>query len=295
MVPPMTVRLALSVIGDEISPSLRGMISFCVEHGVSRLDMRTVGGRSLLGMKLTEVAEIGARLEHAGIRVPTFVSPLLKWAASGKQSTEDKVDFAFDPRTCPVEDPLEHACDVADVLRASKLRFFSYLRHRDFKARDLLATIERLMDLSGLHVTSMRLENEPVCNLGSIPELAEFFRQLPDLLAIVHDARLLPIQPLPDIANSYAMGQPPRDADIAVLAPNVDTIHLKDWRDGRTVPFGDGDIPWAKELERLLKDVRATDVVASIETHCPQNARDATARSVAGLRRIADEVGIELV
>ncbi len=288
-------RLALTVIGDEIGPSLDEMISFCKQHGVKRLDMRTVGGRNLLGMKLMEVAEIGARLEHEGIRVPTFVSPILKWAASGKETIEGKVDFAFDPRACPVDDPLEYACDVAGVLRAPKLRFFSYLRHRDFTARDLLNTIERLMDLAGTHVTLMRLENEPVCNLGSIGELAEFFRQLPDLLAVPDAARSIPVQPLPDIANGYAMGEPPRDADIAALAPHVDTIHLKDRRDGRTVPLGDGDIPWARELERLLKDVQVPEIVASIETHCPQNARDATARSVAALRRIADEVGVEVV
>jgi len=39
-------RLALAVIGDEIGPSLAEMISFCAEHDVRRLDMRTVGGRT---------------------------------------------------------------------------------------------------------------------------------------------------------------------------------------------------------------------------------------------------------
>jgi sugar phosphate isomerase/epimerase len=107
--------------------------------------------------------------------------------------------------------------------------------------------------------------------------------------------RTLPVLPLVDIGNSYTMGAPPTDADIASLAPHVDMIHLKDRRDGRTVPLGDGDIPWAHELERLLKDVRVPEVIASIETHCPQDARSATARSVAALRRIAGEIGVEVV
>jgi hypothetical protein len=59
--------------------------------------------------------------------------------------------------------------------------------------------------------------------------------------------------------------------------------------------MGDGGIPWAKELERLLKHAQQPEIVASIETHCPQNARDATARSVEGLRRIAREIGVEVV
>jgi len=288
-------RLALAVIGDEIGPSLDEMISFCAENGVKRLDMRTVDGRNLLGMSLTEVAAIGATLEKAGIRVPTFVSPLLKWSAPGKDATASKVDFAFDPESCPSEDPLEYACDVAGVLGAQRLRIFSYLRHAGFKATDLLNAAERLMDLAGIHVTWMRLENEPVCNLGSTAELADFFRQLPDLLAIVHDARIMPILPLLDIGNSYGMGLPPTDDDIAVIAPLVDIIHLKDRRDGRAVPLGEGDIPWAYELERLLKSVKGPEVIASIETHCPREGRDATARSVDALRRIAGEIGVEIV
>ena len=48
-------RLALAVIGDEISPSLDEMISFCTEHQVRRLDMRTVDGRNLLGMSGLEM------------------------------------------------------------------------------------------------------------------------------------------------------------------------------------------------------------------------------------------------
>ena len=51
-------RLALSVIGDEIGPSLEEMISFAHEYGLTRLDMRTVGGRNLLGMTKEEIITI---------------------------------------------------------------------------------------------------------------------------------------------------------------------------------------------------------------------------------------------
>jgi sugar phosphate isomerase/epimerase len=294
-------RLLLTVIGDEIGPSLDEMISFCAEHHVQHLDMRTVDGQNLLGMPTSKVAKIGAALDKAGLRVPTFVSPLLKWAAPGKGSPAGNVDFAFDPATCPMEDPLEYACDVAGILGATRLRFFSYMRHDNFRAKEFLSVLERLMDLSAIHVTAMHLENEPACNIGSVSELANFFRQLPELLSIVDYRNLpikaaLPIQALLDIANSYRMGVAPTDDDIALLAPHVEVIHLKDYRfsDGRAVPLGDGDIPWAKELERLLSNVTAEEVVASIETHCPHDSRNATARSVAALRRIAVDVGVEI-
>ena len=61
------------------------------------------------------------------------------------------------------------------------------------------------------------------------------------------------------------------------------------------MPLGDGDVPWPAELKRLLSGVETTEVLASIETHCPQDGRNATARSLAGLRRIAAEIGVEVV
>jgi sugar phosphate isomerase/epimerase len=283
-------RLALAVIGDEIGPTLDEMISFCAEHDVRRLDMRTVGGRSLMGMTLDEVAGISRTIEKAGLKVPTFVSPLLKWPAAGKEMPDGKVDFAFDPTTCPIEDPLAHAFDVAAVLDARRLRVFTHLRYPGYQPLDLVPQFERLADLAGAYSIDLEIENEPVCNVGSVAELAAFFGDFPE-------PRPGTLRPLIDIANSWSIGAPPGDADIDALARHADAIHLKD-RDmtaKRTVPLGDGDIPWADELRRLLRGVKVPEVLASIETHCPSDGRNATARSVAALRRIAGEIGVEVV
>jgi sugar phosphate isomerase/epimerase len=282
-------RLALAVIGDEIGPSLAEMLSFCSENDVRRLDMRTVDGRNLMGMTVDEVDAIARPLKAAGITVPTFVSPVLKWPAPGKAPAGGKVDFAFDPASCPTDDPLAHAFDVAVTLGATKIRVFSFLRYPGFKPEDLAAPIERMIDLAERFDIAVEMENEPVCNIGSVAELAGYFA------ALVEPSPYL--RPLVDIGNSWSIGKPPTDDEIAALAPRVDLIHLKD-RDfaaRRTVPVGDGGIPWAKELKRLLGGVRASEVVASMETHCPQDGRHATAKSVAALRRIADEIGVEIV
>lgn len=283
-------RLALAVIGDEIGPTLDEMISFCAENNVRRLDMRTVGGRNLMGMTLEEVATIAQTLEKAGLSVPTFVSPILKWPMPGKEAAGGKVDFAFDPATCPADDPLAHAFDIAIVLKARKLRVFSHLRYPGYQPFDLVPRFERLADLALTYSVDVEIENEPVCNVGSVAELAQFFAEYPE-------PRPGTVKPLIDIANGWSIGAPPGDADIQQLAPYVDAIHLKD-RDmtaKRTVPMGDGDIPWADELKRLLRSVKVPEVLASIETHCPTDGRNATARSVVALRRIAGEIGVEVV
>ena len=283
-------RLVLAVIGDEIGPSLGEMISFCAENDVRRLDMRTLEGRNLLGMDLAEVRAIRRALDTAGIEIPTYVSPLLKWPAPGKAAAGGKVDFAFDPTTCPAPDPVAHAFDIAAILGARRMRIFSHLRYPGYAPRDLMPAIDKMLGLARQHDVILEMENEPVCNVGSIAELAAFFAALPTP-ASTH------LRPLVDIGNSWSMGLPPGDTDIATLAPLTDQIQLKD-RDAtaqRTVPLGDGDIPWARELRRLLVGVAATEVIASIETHCPHDGRHATARSVAALRRIADEIGAEVI
>jgi sugar phosphate isomerase/epimerase len=316
-------RLALSVIGDEIGPSLEEMISFAHEHGLQRLDMRTVGGRNLLSMPKEEIIRISRTLEKAGLTVPTFVSPLFKWPAAGKSAVGGKVDFAFDPKECPAEDIVDHAIEIAVILGAPHMRIFSYLRHDGFRPRHLTAgkNFAKLMNLAGNYDISIQLENEPVCNIGNVAELAAFFGAPEDESGEdefdrdveakgggeeqvqeeedLEEKEKQPsyLKPLVDIANAWATGERPSDKDIAALAPLVTAIHLKD-RDlaaGRTVPLGDGNVPWPAELKRLLGGVETNEVLASIETHCPQEGRDATARSIAGLRRIAAEIGVEVV
>jgi sugar phosphate isomerase/epimerase len=251
--------------------------------------MRTVDGRNLLGMTLDEVDAIGRQLKTAGISVPTFVSPVLKWPAPGKAPAGGKVDFAFDPSTCPTDDPLAHAFDIATILGASKIRVFTYLRYPGFEPDDLLAPMGRLVDLAERYDTTVEVENEPVCNIGSLSELTGYFASLGEPSPW--------LRPLVDIGNSWSMGQPPSDDDFETLGPMVDLIHLKDrdFEARRTVPLGDGKVPWARELTRLLAHVTAPEVVASMETHCPQDGRNATAKSVAALRRIAGEIGVEVV
>lgn len=293
-------RLALAVIGDEIGPSLEEMISFCHEHEVTRLDMRTLAGRNLLGMSLDEVTGIARTIEKAGITVPTLVSPLLKWQAPGKGSAGGKIDFAFDPADCPAEDPLVHAFDMAVVLGAERIRVFSYLTYEGYKPSDLFGAYERLMDLAGVYSMTVEIENEPVCNMATVGDLADYFTAMSD--AVAPGALAPTLRPLVDIGNAWAIDKPPSDADIATLAPRVDQIHLKD-RDTKarkTVPLGDGHVPWADELRRLLGEVAKTEggakeILACIETHCPADARNATSRSVKAFRRICQEIGVELV
>jgi len=301
-------RLQLSVIGDEIGPTLDEMISFAHEHGLKHLDMRTVGGRNLLAMTDDEVIQISRTLEKAGITVPAFVSPLFKWLPKDAVGTGDKPDFGFDPAQCPEEEMVAHAVQIAVILGAPHMRLFSFLRFRGFENAHMMhEDFVKLYGLASHYDVALQLENEPVCNIGTIAELADFFRWYEDarLLSASEDEfeqrpvgeEEIYLKPLIDFANSYAAGERASDADLDTLGPLVTAIHLKDrdLKTGRAVPFGEGDIPWADELRRLLSRAKAPEILASIETHCFDDPRAATARAVAGFRRIAAEIGVEVV
>ena len=225
--------------------------------------------------------------------MPTFVSPVLKWPAAGKAPAGGKVDFAFDPATCPAEDPLAHAFDVAIVLGATQMRVFSYLRYPGYKPADLAAPIDRLLDLAARFDVTLEIENEPVCNIGSVAELADFFAATDRRAVGAPAAGRWSISATAGRWRSRRATTRSRHS-----APLVDLIHLKD-RDfdaRRTVPLGDGDVPWAERAEapagrraRRPKWWPAWKPTARRTAAMPQR------RSVAALRRIAGEIGVEIV
>lgn len=292
-------NLGLAIIGDEVGSSLDEMILFCHDHSLHRMDMRAVEGRHLLSMSLQEVSSIFRRIDSASMRVHTFVSPLLDWPAAGQIRGEGQPDFPFDPSECPREDPLIHAFDIATVLGARKIRVSSHLRYPSYQPKDLFGCYERLSDLAATYSVTVEIENEPICNMSSVGDLADYFSSMKAAVAPNRLSRNL--RPLVNIANAWAIGKPPTDEEIVSLADRIDLIHVKDYdtRTNSAAPLGEGDIPWVGELKRILsasanskKPVQ--ELMATVEAHSLRDGRESVGRSVAALRRIASQIGVEV-
>jgi sugar phosphate isomerase/epimerase len=101
------------------------------------------------------------------------------------------------------------------------------------------------------------------------------------------------LRALPDIANAYRSLQPPSVADLARLLPFADILHIKDYANalGRFVAVGEGDIPIASLLAATLPSHEAP-VTLTIETHAASDPAATTRRSVSGLRRAVDRIGL---
>jgi len=101
------------------------------------------------------------------------------------------------------------------------------------------------------------------------------------------------LRALPDIANAYLRSEPPTAADLARLLPFTDILHIKD-HDGaarRFVATGDGDIP-LKTLLGATLPTHKVPLTLTIETHAPSDPVGTTRRSIHGLRRMLDSIGL---
>jgi sugar phosphate isomerase/epimerase len=83
---------------------------------------------------------------------------------------------------------------------------------------------------------------------------------------------------------------------LRAVAPRTDHLHLKDRSAAlrRTVTIGHGDVDFAGLLPILLAGTNSREVLASIETHVPDDARNATRRNVHAVRHLAEHLGVEL-
>ena len=94
--------------------------------------------------------------------------------------------------------------------RARRSACSAYLRYPGFRPDDLAAPMRRLIDLAERHDITVEIENEPVCNIGSMRRARR--------PSSPRSAEPSPwLRPLVDIGNSWSMGQPPTDDDIATL------------------------------------------------------------------------------
>ena len=275
--------LTICLITDEVSPSLDEGLAFAREEGIGTIDLRVIDGRNVMALSRGELTDAAQRVRAAGLSVSCICTPLLKWSPPGKtaRSEGDQFGFALGDRT--PRDVYEAAFVAAETLGARNLRVFSYLAYDDYRVDDLREPIDDLLGLAEKFDMKVHVENEGVCNVADFAELE----------AVVTTYRHPRLRALPDIVNAHRQSRPPSAADLARLLPFSDMLHIKDYADaaGRFVAVGEGDIPIAALLAATLPAHEAA-LTLTIETHASSEPIATTRRSVNGLRRMVDGIGI---
>lgn len=278
--PPARSRVA--VITDEIAPALDDAIAFAAEEGLGTLEVRQLDERNFMMLSPTELAAVRRRLDAAGITVSGLATPLLKWPGPGQPCALTGDQFGFDPKALGIAESFRKAFEAADILGTRRLRIFTYLAYRGYSHTDLSPALEKLLALAERQDCLLLVENEPVCNVATVAELAGLMRVFghPRLRALL------------DLGNAYASGTVPSAADLAAVAPWVDTVHVKDYAIAlrRFVPLGEGDIPFEAMLRPVLA-ARPGDVRFSVETHAPERRMEATRASLRATRALLERLG----
>jgi sugar phosphate isomerase/epimerase len=275
--------VTICLITDEVSPSLDEGLAFAREEGIGTIDLRVIDGRNVLALSRGELADAARRVRAAGLSVACICTPLLKWSPPGKTAQTGGDQFGFELGERAPRDVYAEAFAAAEILGARDLRIFSYLTYDDYRLDDLRAPMDDLLTLAERFDMKLHVENEGVCNIQGFAELE----------ALVTAYRHPRLRALPDIANAYRKSKPPSAADLARLLPFTDILHIKDSASAarRFVAAGEGDIPLAALLAATLPGSEAP-LMLTIETHASSEPAATTRRSVNGLRRMVDRLGL---
>ena len=275
--------LTLCLITDEVSPSLDEGIAFARAEGLDTVDLRVVDGRNVLDLSRDELADAARRLRGAGLAVSCICTPLLKWSPPGRTAQVKGDQFGFELGDRAPSTVYRQAFEATEALGARNLRIFSYLTYDGYRVDDLRAPIDQLLALAEKFDTKLHVENEGVCNIAGFAGLEE----------LVTSRRHPRLRALPDVANAYRRGLPPSAADLGRLLPFSDMLHFKDYSNAaqRFVAMGEGDIPFPGLLAATLPEHQGP-LTLTIETHAPSQPAETTRRSVHGLRRMVDGLGL---
>ena len=263
----------LSVITDEIAVSLDDVLAFAAAERLLNLEVRQIDGMNFLALEPAALKAAAKRISSAGLRVSALTTPLLKWPTPGQPFALKGDQFGFDPRGRPVQEHFERACAAAHIFGTRYLRIFSYLRHEGFQSGELDADLTSLIKLAETHDLVLLMENEPVCNI----------RTVPGLLALMRVWEHPRLRCLLDIGNVYGAGGTVTPAEIAPLMPYVPYMHIKDYHTGerRHAILGEGSVPFVELLPACLA-ASPGEMTLSLEVHVPGGAK----ASLAALRRL---------
>lgn len=273
------MAFTLSVLTDEVSPDLAAGLRFAVEEGLDTVDIRSVGGVNFLSLEPAHQLQIAGAIGAAGLKVGCFATPLLKWARRGTSAGSAGDQFGFDAKGRSDAELFEDAVEAAALLGTRNLRIFTYLTYAGFKPSDLDDDFGQLLALADKYDVTLHVENEPVCNIATVPELT----------ALVKAWNHPRLRALLDIGNAANRDAPPTPADLAAVMPFVDMMHFKDYAKARRAfaPMGEGDVPYAALLPTCWAAAAGRPLMLTVETHVPGDQPNATRRSVAALRRLA--------
>lgn len=217
----------ITAFADEIAPDLETQLRVLKENHVAGLDLRSVEGKNVLTLSDAEVDEVGVRVKEAGLFVQCVGSPVNKVQLSPQSELEERKK-------------LERAIEVAHRLGIRRIRIFT----PECDNGDLVMMwMEAQLAMAEKADVLLLVENDAKFWSAYPQHAKRLFRELAGshLMAAF------------DFANAHLLGTSIEDW-FPWIVPYLDTLHIKDAKDGKVVPAGEGDAGILITLRSLWKD-----------------------------------------
>ncbi len=217
----------ITAFADEIAPDLATQLRVLKSNRVGGLDLRSVDGKNVLALSDAEVDTVGKAVAEAGLRVQCVGSPVNKVALSPMAEKEEA-------------DKLTRAIEVAQRLGVRRIRIFTP-ESEDGDA--VIEWMERQIAMAERGDVLLLVENDAKFWSAYPKNAKRLFRELagPNLMAAF------------DFANAHLLGTTVEEW-FPWIVPFLDTLHIKDAKDGKVVPAGEGDAGLAIVLKALWDD-----------------------------------------
>lgn len=230
----------LSAFADEIDGDIEIQFSHLQSNGISLVDLRSAYGKNVMALSDEEVASYCERAKAYGVTVNCIGSPVNKVKMSETPASEEL-------------DKLNRAIEVAKIAKTNRIRIFTP-EGDDFDA--VCAWMEPQIQVATDAGIVLMHENDAKY-YGAYPEQA---KKLLDKFASPSFRFAF------DFANTVQIGYRAMDDWFPWLLPNLETIHIKDAREDKSVvPAGEG-VGQLPETLAWLKEQNWSGVL-SIEPH----------------------------
>lgn len=271
----------LAVITDEISSDIDHALDVCNELDITAVELRTINKQPITDIDDSGIDSIKRSLDQHGISVVNIASPFLKCDYWGENEMEHQRQLSI----------LRRSISIAHALGAPIVRTFNFWRQPN--PEDLyqpaLAALDEATAICHDSGVLLGFENEHACTAATGAEAAWFLDRIEDTT----------IGMIWDPGNEAVVGSNPFPEGYSHIRSRVHHVHLKDARaiaqDPTFVVMGEGAIDYVGQFRALAES--GYDGALSLETHVGSTDEDkeaASRASIAGIRRIAEEAGLQL-
>ena len=227
--------IRLCAFADEASSILDGQIAALKRNGIYSLELRSVDGKNVKDISVTEAKEYRERLDRAGISVFSIGSPI------GKSDIDEEID--------KVVAEARHIFTLANIFGAKKIRMFSFFKAYE-KPDEVISRLRLLIEIAKEYGLTLCHENEK-----------EIYGDTPERVSLLLD-EVKGLSSVYDPANYVQVGA--SGDEFFPLSERAEYFHIKDVikETGELVPAGYGD----GRLQELIASL-PEDAVISIEPH----------------------------